>query len=67
MIVVYRISNTSRRVPVDVMFRLYVDFSNATFDTTMFLSFVYVQLRAKVFAVFTYVSGLEVAGFSHEN
>ena len=47
--VVCTICNTCRRVPVDLMFRLQMVFSNVIFDITISLrSFVLSQSRANV-------------------
>ena len=61
MIVVCRIRNTLRKVPVDLMFRLYM-FSIVIVDVTISCrSFVSGQSRTKVSAGFTDVSGLAIA------
>ena len=62
--VVFRIHNTCRRVPVDLMFSLQVVFSNVIVGVTISRrSFVFDQSRGKVSTNFTHVSGLAVAAF----
>ena len=66
--VVCRICNTCRRVPVNLMFRLKMVFSNMIVAITIpRRSFVFGQSCAKVSTSFTNVSSLAVTAFDLVN